>query len=246
MSSARLVVNDNHQISFISQESQIFGKPDSIMLPAMAFVCAELKQSSVAHKNTSSPPCSFKDSKCKIIQFIPIPQVRLTAMSTSFLSVCGGFMLWFFSLKIMHLLAFLLQYLCHIYNSEFEKTFSLSQRNTLVFTQGKHSTFTPSLGTAMVIVHLLRIVAQLARPAETMHNQPVELPAAHRFRSSHAAAAAVACLLLISGLAAETVLLDSTDMKSSLHLLWARFSTTSTRCNNRPRPRLSRGKPPFL
>lgn len=64
------------------------------MLPAMAFVCAELKQSSVAHKNTSSPLCSFKDSKCKIIQFIPIPQVRLTAMSTSFLSVCGGLRLY--------------------------------------------------------------------------------------------------------------------------------------------------------
>lgn len=60
-------------------------------------------------------------------------------------------------------------------------------------------------------------------------------------------AAAAASSLLIFTLAAETVLLDSTDMKSSLHLLQAWFSMTNTQRNSRPRPCcLSPDKPPFL
>lgn len=101
----------------------------------------------------------------------------------------------------------------------------------------------------IVAMHLLKIAAQLVCQAGMMHNQPVELPAARGSENSHTAARQQQLLpsLLIFALAAETVLLDSTDMKSSLHLLRAWFSMTSTRRNSRPQPCcLSPDKPPVL
>lgn len=61
---------------------------------------------------------------------------------------------------------------------------------------------------------MLRIVAQLVSQSGMMHNPPVELPAAHGSETvTQLPAAAAASLFLIYALAAETVLLDSTDMK---------------------------------
>lgn len=78
--------------------------------------------------------------------------------------------------------------------------------------------------------------------------QPVEPPAAPWFRNSRTAAQQqqLPPLLLIFALAAETVLLDSTDMKSSPHLLRAWFSMTSTRRQQPPSAMLSITRQTFL